>query len=190
MDTTTSKLILIVAPSGTGKSTLIKQLLHEVTDLFWSVSYTTRQMRPGEHEGKDYIFTDKATFQSMIQENGFVEWANVHGNFYGTARHTIDKMLKEKKHTLLDVDTQGADNILKDYSHCAQAIYIAPPSHEDLEKRLRQRATESEESLQLRLVNAKRELKRQDDYNFKVVNDNIDRCYKDLKNIVLKIIKG
>jgi len=182
------KIIVIVAPSGTGKSTLIDRLKKEVTELEWSVSYTTRPIRPGETHGVNYFYTNPAHFESMIAQEAFVEWAKVHTNYYGTSKQFVADGIAQGKFLLFDLDIQGADAMKKHFQEQAQVIFITPPSIEELEKRLRGRGTESEETIVLRVNNARQELTRRDDYDFCVLNDDVERAYKMLKKVVLKIM--
>ncbi len=183
----TGKLIIIVAPSGTGKSTLIKRMKQEFPFLLESISYTTRPMRKGEEHGVSYFFISKSEFEEKIKNEEFIEFAEVHGNFYGTSKLFVEKKLKEGRSLLFDLDVQGTDSFKAYFKNTAQAIFIAPPSVEDLEKRLRTRGTESTSIINLRLLNAKEELKRKNDYDFLVINDDIEHAYSQLKNIILSI---
>lgn len=180
------KIIIIVAPSGTGKSTLIKQLKEEFRELHWSVSFTTRPVRPGEVDGKHYFFISKEEFLKKKNQGDFIEWAEVHGNYYGTSLGFVESKINHGFSILFDLDVQGADNMKKHFGDEANVIFIAPPSLAELEKRLRDRATETEEVIKVRLSNAQSEIKRKDDYDFCVINDELERAYIDLK----KIVKG
>lgn len=184
------KLIVIVAPSGTGKSTLIKRLKNEFTNLIESVSYTTRPQRPGESHGVSYFFIPKEEFLAKKANNEFLEWAEVHGNFYGTSKHFVENSLREGKNILFDLDVQGTDSFRNYFGKYANIIFIAPPSVEELEKRLRNRGTESDEVINLRLSNAKKELLRKNDYDFLVYNDDIESAYKKLSEIFGSILNG
>lgn len=183
------KIIVIVAPSGTGKSTLIKKIMDNIPSLEWSVSSTTRAMREGEVHGRNYYFISKEEFLKRIENDEFVEWAIVHSNYYGTEKVFIDRGLEEGKNLLFDLDIQGSDAIKKMYKDDAHIIFIEPPSVEELERRLMQRATDPGHIIQERLKNAKKELVRKDDYDYKVVNDHFDTAYNHLKQTIEKIIK-
>lgn len=183
------KLVVIVAPSGTGKSTLIKRLNQEIPDLKWSVSNTTRPMREGEEHGVDYFFVKKEEFEKKIKENAFIEWALVHSNYYGTSKKFVDEGLAKGDFLLFDIDVQGCDEIKKIYKDEAKVIFIQPPSIEELEQRLRRRATESDEVINERIANAREEMKRKDDFDFIVVNDEIEKAYQDLRSIVRDIME-
>lgn len=182
------KIIVIVAPSGTGKSTLIKRLVQDVSDLTWSVSCTTRPKRAGEVEGKDYFFITEKDFLTRKDNNEFVEWAKVHSNYYGTLKSFIDDGLEAGKYLLFDLDVQGCDQIKSIYGDEAKVIFIEPPSREELEKRLRGRGTDDPEVIAERLKNSLKELARKDDFDFNVVNDEIETAYRDLKQVILDIM--
>lgn len=183
------KIVVIVAPSGTGKSTLIKKLMDEVPSLNWSVSCTTRPKRSGEFEGKDYFFITVKDFEKRIENNELIEWAKVHSNYYGTSKEFVDQGLAKGQHLLFDLDVQGCDSVKEIYGDEAQVIFIEPPSVEELEKRLTGRGTDNPEVIAERLKNSILELKRKNDYDFNVVNDDIDKAYANLKEVVLKILE-
>ncbi len=183
------KIIVICAPSGTGKSTLITQLKNEYPELKWSVSHTTRAMRAGEEHGKDYFFITVEEFENHIKEGNFIEWFKVHNDYKGSSRIFVDNGLQSDWIMLFDVDVQGADALKSIYGSSAKVIFIEPPSIEELEKRLRSRQTDSEEQIQLRIENAKKELARKNDYDFLILNDEVDQAYKKLKEAVERILK-
>lgn len=184
------KIIVIVAPSGTGKSTLLNRLKKEVPSLKWSVSCTTRPMREGEVDGVDYHFIDRDTFENYIEANEFIEWAAVHNNYYGTRKAIVDQGLAEGDNLLFDLDVQGCDSMKYLYGDKAKIIFIEPPSVEELEVRLRNRNTDSTGVIEIRLHNAKRELARKNDFDYNIVNDDIEKAYQALKEIVVGIIEG
>lgn len=177
-------IFVVSAPSGAGKTTLCRRLLAEDKGLCFSVSYTTRSPRSGEEDGRDYFFISRERFESMKEEGGFLEWAEVHGNLYGTSRLQVLKRLEEGKDVLLDVDVQGARQIRRTFPD-AVFIFILPPSWEELERRLYARGSEDQERLSIRLKNAALELTAVNDYEFAVINDDIDTALKKLKAIVL-----
>jgi guanylate kinase len=183
-----SKLIVIVAPSGTGKSTLIEKLQSEVKGLKWSISHTTRPMREGEVHGQNYFFVNRSDFEKGIAEGKFAEWFEVHSNFYGTSKEFINAGLSSNEFLLFDLDVQGAKEIKHLYGGDAQTIFIEPPSIEALEKRLKARATDAEEVIQERLNNAKAELAQKDDFDYCVLNDDFDQAYTDFKKVVTEIM--
>jgi guanylate kinase len=184
----TGKLIVIVAPSGTGKSSLLKKLRSEFAFIKWSVSHTTRSPRDGEKDGEDYFFISREEFLEGISQHKFIEWAHVHENYYGTSNEFLHLGLTRGETLLFDLDVQGADHLVKHYPSNTKVIFIAPPSISELEDRLRKRGTEAEKSLQLRLGNAFKELAKKNDYDYLVINDDFDRAYDDLKKIVQDLI--
>eukprot|EP01133_Synstelium_polycarpum_P007049 gene7049-8198_t len=183
--------IVITGPSGAGKGTLIAKLRAEFEGCFgFSVSHTTRKPRAGEVDGVHYHFTTIAEIEKEIAEGLFVEHANVHGNYYGTSKRALEAVAKEGKICIVEIDVQGCESVKK-AGIPAQFIFIAPPSYEDLEARLRGRGTESEESIQKRLANARWEMSFQDRPGFfdhVVVNDKLETAYSNLRNLVLPYI--
>jgi guanylate kinase len=176
-------LIVISAPSGTGKTTLCHMLLKAFPDMEFSVSYTTRKPRPGEVNGKDYFFVDRKTFERMIEEGDFLEWAEVYGNLYGTSKSQVTKALEAGKDILLDIDTQGALQVKKNFPE-AVLIFILPPSLTELERRLRSRKTDDKETIQKRLGIARDEIKKALYYDYLVVNDLLEVAFEKLKSII------
>jgi len=183
------KMIVICAPSGTGKSTLLNRLKADIPDLVWSVSCTTRPIRQGEVHGKDYFFIKKDSFEEQIKADEFIEWAKVHSNYYGTSKRFVTEGLLNNWNMLFDLDVQGADEMKRIYGIEAQVIFIEPPSIEELEKRLIARGTDSLEVIQERIRNARKELQNKDKYDHLVLNDDVDKAYGKLKTIVERILK-
>jgi guanylate kinase len=181
-------IIVIVAPSGTGKSTLIKRLKLEFPSIKESVSYTTRPPREGETDGVSYNFVSVDEFTKMRDNNEFLEWAEVHTNFYGTGISFVESQLANGENVLFDLDVQGTDSLKNHFGDKAQVIFVAPPSVEVLKERLLNRGTETEDSMKIRLNNAISELTRKDDYDFCVINDDLEKAYMNLKDIVKGII--
>lgn len=177
-------LFIISAPSGAGKTSLCKKVVKFFPNLYHSVSYTTRLPRPGEKDGEDYLFVSKDKFQEMIDDRRFVEWAEIHGNRYGT---TIDS-LKEYRHKgidiILDIDGQGGRQLKNEYPDGIY-VFILPPSRKDLEERLRLRSTDSDEDIEKRLKNAKEELQYIYDYDYIVVNSDLEEAVSTLKSIII-----
>ncbi|MCX5875824.1 MAG: guanylate kinase [Deltaproteobacteria bacterium] len=178
-------LFVISAPSGAGKSTILKKLLAAVPNLAFSVSHTTRTPRPGESNGREYHFVDRPGFEGMRADQAFLEWAEVHGNLYGTSRVAIEAQQAKGIDVFLDIDVQGARQ-LRDGGHpSAIFLFIAPPSWAELERRLRGRGTDPEETVQLRLNNARREMADAHRYDYLVINDQLDEAVEILRAVVI-----
>ncbi|MCK6681905.1 MAG: guanylate kinase [Thermoanaerobaculia bacterium] len=181
-------LFVISAPSGTGKSTLIQSVLATLSGRLdvphFSVSHTTRAPRTGEVDGREYHFVSRESFIDMRAREGFLEWAEVHGNLYGTAAQEVEPRLQAGRDVLLDIDTQGAAQVTARRPD-AVTIFIYPPSREILERRLRERGTESEETVQRRLANARRELHDSRNYQYAIINDDLERATDELRSIFL-----
>lgn len=183
------KLFIISAPSGSGKTTLEKMLLDcDDLNLIKSVSVTTRKMRRDEKEGRDYCFVSKKEFLRKKEAGDFLEWAEVFSNYYATPKEKIEASLKEKKNIFLSIDVQGAGQIKKIYPD-AVFIFIEPPSADDLKKRLIGRKTNNEDDIKRRLEVAGEELSQKKMYNYIVINDTIERAFRELKDIIKKEIK-
>ena len=183
-----SKLFVMSAPSGAGKTTLKDLVIKEFPDMVYSISATTRAPREGEVDGTHYFFKSRDEFKRMIENNELVEWNEVHGNFYGTPKSFGEKMLSEGKRVLFDLDVFGKVNFDKVYPE-AIGILILPPSLEILEQRLRNRHTDSDEVISLRLHNARKEIefaKQNGKYEYKIVNDNLDDAVNQLRKILSK----
>jgi len=176
-------LFVITAPSGAGKTTLRDYLLETHSDLYFSVSATTRRPRKNEIIHKDYHFMTPAEYKKHLKEGDFLEHAEVFGNYYGTLRQPIDDCLENGQNVLLDVDTKGALQV-KEKIPEAMLIFIEPPSMEELEKRLRGRGTESEEVIKRRLKEAQVEMDKRHLFDFLVVNDNLEQAQKDLDSLM------
>ena len=174
---------MISSPSGGGKSTVIREVLKRSPNLHYSVSATTRPPREGEAEGKDYFFLSKEQFQAKIRSDAFLEWAEVHGAFYGTLKSQVELCLENQKDVILDVDVQGGISIKGILSE-ATLIFLLPPSLETLEARLRGRNTESEGALNLRLDAAREEMISADMYDFLVFNDRLEDAVTDILAII------
>ncbi len=177
------RLFIISAPSGTGKSTVVADLLKRIPDLVYSISYTTRPPRKGEHDGKDYRFVDEMTFRRLVGEGFFAEWAQVHGALYGTPRVEIEDAVAAGKNVILDIDVQGG-MALKHHYPKAVTIFLAPPSFEELKERLSGRKTDPEAVIAMRLENAEREMTFRDRYDYCVVNDDLKRACKEVSSII------
>ncbi|WP_136810040.1 guanylate kinase [Desulfosediminicola flagellatus] len=178
-------LFVISAPSGTGKTTLLKKVMNRIPGLNFSVSHTTRKPRKGEQHAREYYFVETAEFERMIEQNQFIEWARVHDNYYGTSTKAVSEQLDEGRDIVLDIDVQGAAIIRDSDQLKAVQIFIAPPGIDELEKRLRGRNTEDEETLQLRLSNASKEMQSADLYEYLIVNDALDEAAETLASIII-----
>jgi len=182
------KLFVISGPSGAGKGTLREKALSNIQNLVYSISCTTRAPREGEVDGVQYRFITHEKFKEDIAENLFLEYAHVHADFYGTLKADVVRELDAGKNVLLEIDVQGALQVREKMPE-AILIFIAPPSLEILEKRLRDRHTETEENLKLRLSNAKKELELKNKYDYVIVNDNLETASNELRDLITKIIK-
>jgi guanylate kinase len=182
-------LFIISAPSGSGKSTLVSVVRRLVPGLDFSISYTTRKARGSEQDGVEYHFTSRETFESMIAAGEFLEWAEVFGNYYGTALAAIDIAGQHGADLLLDIDVQGALQVMEKVSE-AVSIFILPPSPEVLERRLRNRSqaegVSNENVIETRLSEARTELEKIEDYKYALVNDVLDQAASEMRAIVLK----
>ena len=178
-------LFVITAPSGAGKTTLITRLRAEFPQVRFSVSTTTRAPRPGEVHGRDYFFVDPPTFRGMVERGAFIEWAHIHGNDYGTTWEYVDAALAEGQELVLDIDVQGFRALRQALGQRANYVFIAPPSLEALGRRLAGRGTETPESLALRLKNAREELRAAGEFDFLVVNDELEAAWAELRTVWL-----
>lgn len=178
-------LIIISAPSGTGKTTILKRLFAQVKGVTFSVSHTTRSPRTGEKEGVDYYFVDQETFKQMRAANEFLEWAEVHGNFYGTSRKEVDRHLVQGLDVFLDIDVQGARQVRAAAGGECFSIFIIPPSWEEQERRLTGRGTDSPETIRLRLQNARKEMQDAGLYDYLIVNDTVEQAVDTLRAIII-----
>lgn len=178
------KLMIISAPSGTGKTSILKQVMARVRNVAFSVSHTTRTPREGEQEGRDYYFVNRACFLDMVEKGDFLEWAEVHGNYYGTALSPIVAKLEDGHDVILDIDVQGAGIIRREKRLAGAYIFIAPPDLQELEKRLRGRGTEDEETIRRRLENGRHELSMSSEYDYLVVNDVLEDAVVMVSSII------
>jgi guanylate kinase len=177
-------LLVLSAPSGAGKTTLARKLLAELPNGVFSVSSTTRRPRGQERDGVDYHFVDVERFQRQIEEGGFVEWAEVHGHFYGSPQSVVDQARATEGVAIFDIDVQGGQAIKRKHPD-AVLVFILPPSMEELERRLRDRKTDSDETIRRRMLAARAEMERGSaSYDFIIVNDDFERAYSDLRSVV------
>ena len=185
--------IVMSAPSGCGKSTLIDMLLQEYHDIVYSVSCTTRAPRCDEEDGADYHFMARERFEELVGEGAFIEYAQVHGNYYGTLRRPIEEVLAEGNSMILDIDVQGAAKVRSYVQSLPDGdplkagyvdIFVSPPSLEELRSRLEGRGTDSQETIERRLANAEGEMARAGEYMHRVVNDDLGMCYRRLCDLI------
>jgi guanylate kinase len=178
-------LLVLSAPSGCGKTTIVNRVMNNLPGLVFSISHTTRQPRPAEIDGKDYHFVDNATFAQIRdrQPSGFLEWANVHGNMYGTSVEEVERHQQAGYDVILDIDVQGAEQVRSRSNPVT--IFIAPPSRQELERRLRGRGTENEATLLMRLDNARKELESAASYDFLIINDRLDEAVETFRSIII-----
>jgi guanylate kinase len=181
-EVTRGLLLVISSPSGAGKTTLARRLAGEF-DIRFSVSYTTRSARAGEVEGKDYCFVSDERFDQMVAAKEFAEWAVVHGNRYGTSIATVQASIAGGRDCLFDVDYQGGREIRKLWPHDSVLTFILPPSMQELESRLRRRATDAPDVIERRLAMACKELEHYGEYDYLVVNDDLSKAYDHLRSI-------
>ncbi len=176
--------IALAAPSGGGKTTLCNLILKRYPDTRLSVSYTTRPPRGNEQDGVAYHFVSEKEFKKLIESDGLVEWAQVHGSYYGTSKDFITKQAADGKVVLLDIDIQGVDSLKKLYPDRTLSVFLLPPSFADLEARLRARNTESEEKIQARLAAAKLELEHSVRFDHQLMNVDLDKTFAELCEIL------
>ena len=177
-------LVLISGPSGAGKSTFVKALLAADRRLEFSISTTTRPIRPGETDGADYRFVDDAEFDRLVAADAFIEWAHVHDRRYGTRREDVERMVSAGRIPLLDLDVQGGRKVIDLYGGDLVSVFLFPPSWEELERRLRARATDDEAVIARRLANARWEVDFARHYRYFVVNDDLDEALGRLRAIL------
>jgi guanylate kinase len=177
-------MFVLSSPSGAGKTTIARRLLAEDSEIDMSVSVTTRPIRPGEVEGRDYQFADRAKFDAMVEANEFLEWAEVFGNCYGTPKAEIKAGLREGQDFLFDIDWQGTQQLYQRMETDVVRVFLLPPSIEELEQRLRGRGTDSEEVIAGRMARAKAEISHWDGYDYVVINDDVEACFGKVRAIL------
>lgn len=177
-------MFVLSSPSGAGKTTIARKLLREDNDIAMSVSVTTRPPRPGETDGRDYHFTDRADFERKVEEGEFLEWAEVFGNLYGTPKAAIKAGLKDGQDFLFDIDWQGTQQLYQRMETDVVRVFLLPPSIAALEDRLRSRGTDAEEVILGRMARARAEISHWDGYDYVVVNDDIDACFAKVRMIL------
>lgn len=176
-------LFVVSGPSGAGKGTLLSQVIERIPDAWVSVSATTRSPRPGEIEGVHYFFLDTDHFKSLVEQDGFLEWAQVHDNYYGTLKQSVIDHMNAGDQVILEIDVQGALQVRKALPE-AHLVFIEPPSLEELERRLRQRGTETEDVISSRMKTAEVELAQKMEYDVQVVNDDLERAVDELVEVI------
>lgn len=176
-------LFIITSPSGGGKGTLIKEILRTTENISYSVSFTTRKMREGEIHGKDYFFVSPDEFENLVRQGDFLEFANVHGNFYGTLQRQVKMETESGRDIILEIDVQGAESVKAKMPE-AVSVFILPPSFEVLRQRLVSRRTESEADLQIRLNNAKTEVKYFNRFDYVIINKEKIKAAENLRSVI------
>ena len=184
------KLFVISAPSGSGKTTLCNRLLNDNLGLANSVSMTTRPPRPGEKDGVDYHFVSKELFNKMIKDRAFLEYEENFGYLYGTPKEFVEDNLARGENILLSIDVKGAMKVKKAHQDASVLVFILPPSVDDLENRLRKRKSEGSSEIEKRLKIAKEEMTDKDKYEYRIVNDNLEDAYKELKTVILSELEA
>ncbi len=184
-----TRMIIVAAPSGAGKSSFVERATKELSVLVDTVTYTTRAMREGESDGKPYHFVDRRKFQELVASGFFVEWAEVHTNLYGTPLHQLEDAWAQNKVVIMDVDVQGAETFKKKYPD-ASTIFILPPSIEELRRRVEKRDKGRTQNLEVRMANASREIAKADEFDHQVVNDDFERSFGEFKKLVESLISG
>ena len=177
-------MLVISSPSGAGKSTIARNLLEDDPEMSISVSVTTRQRRPSEIEGRHYFFTTIREFEGLRQTDALLEWAEVHGNFYGTPREPVEEAMAEGRDMLFDIDWQGAQQLQQKMPEDIVSIFILPPTMAELQSRLHRRAEDTAEVIATRLANSRAEIQHWTEYDYIVVNEDLDRAFASVKAIV------
>lgn len=180
------KLVVITGPSGVGKGTLVKLLLTRFSELYLSISATTRKPRTGEVNEKDYYFLTPLEFEEMINNGQLLEWAEYAGNYYGTPRPPVEKQIQAGKIVILEIEVLGARQVKKAFSE-ALLLFILPPSVAELERRLKDRNTDSEEAILKRLAKAKAEIDASAEFDYQIINDDLDLALQQIENIIWTI---
>ena len=176
-------LFIVTAPSGAGKTTLVRGLLQRDPRVQLSISYTTRAPRPGEQDGREYNFVDVPTFRALRDRGEFLEWAEVHGNYYGTSKRWIEAEMQDGRDVLLEIDWQGAQQVRKVFQD-AIGIFILPPSMEALKARLSGRGTDSAETIARRIAAAQDEMRHADEFDYVIINDDLQQALDNLRSVV------
>lgn len=178
------KILVISGPSGCGKSSLVNAVLKEEKDIYFSLSSTTREIRSGEEEGVNYHYISKTQFEKEIEEGAFLEWAKVHGNYYGTSLKPIYSAISENKLVILDIDVQGHAIVKEKFTRILTSLFVTTPTQQELKQRLEHRGTDSTETIETRLKNAKTEMARINEYEYLLINDDFNMALDQFKAIV------
>jgi len=179
-------IVVVSGPSGSGKTSLAREVCSELGDkAYFSISTTTRPKREGEEDGVDYFFVSKEEFLEDVEKGYFLEWAEVHGNFYGTSKRQIDKALKEGKIVFLDIDVQGHEVVRQAYPDVVTSVFVTTKDKETLIERLKKRGTETDETLKVRMINALHEMKKIPEYDYLLINDDFNEAKEFLRSCAL-----
>ncbi|ARR00205.1 MULTISPECIES: guanylate kinase [Campylobacter] len=181
------QILIISGPSGSGKSTLLSRLMSEFDNIYFSISSTTRMPRDGEQDGVDYNFISVDEFKKGIDEGKFLEWANVHKNYYGTSLEPVEKALKDGKIVIFDIDVQGFYLVMKKYSSIITSVFITTKDRYELKRRLINRGSDDAQTIENRLFNAATEIAHIGEYDYLIINENIDKSYDCLKSIFVSM---
>lgn len=182
-----TKMIIVAAPSGAGKSSFVERISREESRLVDIITYTTRQMRRGESQSHPYHFVSIEQFEDLLEKNFFVEHARVHQNYYGTPADQIERAWKQDRCVIMDVDVQGAETFRRKYPE-SKSIFIIPPSIDELRRRVIKRDGKAPEDLEVRMTNAEKEISRAHEFNFQVINDDFEASYSQFKKIVAELL--
>jgi guanylate kinase len=182
-------MLVLSSPSGAGKTTLSKKIQQSDNSFEISVSHTTREPRPNEVDGLDYHFVSKEKFKSLLKENVFYEHAEIFGNYYGTSKSSIEKITKKNHNVLFDIDWQGSEQLSRFKELNLVKVFILPPSKEELEKRLIARNQDDKEAIKRRMLAYSKDIVHQKDYDYVLINDNVEKCFNSIKEIISKHLK-
>ena len=183
-----TRMIIVAAPSGAGKSSFVERACREDARLFDTVTYTTRSIRAGESQGHPYHFISLAEFEQKVADNYFVEWARVHTNFYGTPYHQIEGAWKDGKCVIMDVDVKGAATFKSKFPEVAKSIFILPPGIDELRRRILKRDAQVPLDLEVRMANAEKEMAHAHEFDFQIVNDDFEASYAQFKKIIDQLL--
>lgn len=183
-----TQMIIVAAPSGAGKSSFVERICREDNRLIDTITFTTRSMREGESQGHPYHFVSVSEFEKKVAEGFFVEWAKVHTNFYGTPFYQLEDTWKKNKCVIMDIDVQGAETFKRKYPELSKSIFIIPPSIDELRRRILKRDAKPPADLEVRMINAEKEMARAKEFDFSLVNDNFEESYLQFKKIIDQLL--